>query len=497
MSFPFTSLYINGAHLPSSNSETFKVISPSTHQVVGVSASASSEDCQNAIIAASNAFRTWERTLLSERRNIFLRAAELLQSPNSRKYKDEIERAVREETGAMPVMTNYNWVASIGLLRDLASLGNVGELGGLSFPSERISGGTVVVERRAMGVIFASAPWNSPVNLTLRAILIPILCGNTIVFRSSEQSPRSQAIICDLFEEAGLPSGVFNFISTSRENAPRLTAEIIANPLVRKINFTGSDRVGRAIAIEAANHLKPCVLELGGKAPVVVLHDANITEAAKAIVHGALLHSGQICMSTERVIIQRKVYESLRDEICELVRTIKAGDSQTTADTKVRLGPLFSESSAQNVLDLLHEAQEAGANILAGDLKREKAFIQPHVMTDVKSGSRIWKQETFGPVIILTAVDSVEEAVELANASDYSLTAALWTSNLYAAKDVASRIHSGYVNINGSTIHSESAYGLVGLGGSSGYGRFSINDFTDMRVVVTHPPGPTSYPLFN
>ncbi|KAJ3923806.1 aldehyde dehydrogenase domain-containing protein [Lentinula edodes] len=501
---PFTSLYINGLRLPSSNGETFEIISPSTDQVVGISASASSEDCQNAILAASNAFKTWEHTLISERRGIFLRAAELLQSQDKsqrgKMYKDEIKRAVEEETGAAPAMTNFNWVASIGLLKDLASLGNVGELGGMNFPSEKTQGGSVVVERRAMGVIFAIAPWNSPVNLTLRAVLIPILCGNTVVFRSSEQSPRSQAIICDLFEEAGLPAGVFNFISTSRENAPRLTAEIIANPLVRKINFTGSDRVGRVIAMEAAKYLKPCVLELGGKAPVVVLNDANVTEAAKGIVHGALLHSGQICMSTERVIAQREIFQVLRDKICELVRSIKAGSTpshnQTGVDPDIKLGPLFSESSAQNVLDMLHEAKETGACILLGDLTRERTVVQPHVLTDVKPGSRIWDQETFGPVIILNAADSVNEAVELANASSYSLTAALWTSNLYAAKDVASRIHSGYVNINGSTIYSESAYGLFGLGGSSGYGRFSINDFTDLRVIVTHPQTPASYPFF-
>ncbi|KAJ3748511.1 Aldehyde/histidinol dehydrogenase [Lentinula detonsa] len=507
MSLPFTPLYINGAYLPSSNGKTFQVISPSTHQVVGISASASSEDCQNAILAASNAFKTWEHTLLSERRNIFIRAAELLQSEaksqKGRNYKDEILSAVAEETGAVPAMTNFNWAASIGLLRDLASLGNVGELGGLSFPSEKIPGGSVAVERRAMGVIFAIAPWNSPVNLTLRAILIPILCGNTVVFRSSEQSPRSQAIICELFEEARLPPGVFNFISTSRESAPDLTAEIIANPSVRKINFTGSDRVGRAIAMEAAKHLKPCVLELGGKAPVVVLNDANIAEAAKAIVNGAFLHSGQICMSTERVIAERGVYKNLCDAICQLVRTIRSGDilgfnqAEPSVDTKVRLGPLFSESSAQNVLDMLHEAKEAGANMLVGDLTRRGAYIQPHVVTDVRPGLGLWDRETFGPVIVLVAADSVDEAVELANASDYSLTAALWTSNLYSAKDVAARIHSGYVNINGTTIYSEVAYGLVGLGGSSGYGRFSVNDFTDLRVIVTHPPGPALYPLFN
>lgn len=172
-------------------------------------------------------------------------------------------------------------------------------------------------------------------------------------------------------------------------------------------------------------------------------------------------------MSTERVIAQREIFQVLRDKICELVRSIKAGrissHNQTGVDPDNKLGPLFSESSAQYVLDMLHEAKEAGASVLLGDLTRERTVIQPHVLTDVKPGSRIWDQETFGPgaassllllirhysnsnvslVIILNAADSVNEAVELANASSYSLTAALWTSNLYAAKDVASRIRSG------------------------------------------------------
>jgi len=380
-------------------------------------------------------------------------------------------------------MALFNWIGATALLQDSPAL--VNELHGLNFPSGKVKGGSVVVERRAMGVIFAISPWNAPVNLTLRAILIPILCGNTVVFRSSEMSPRSQSIIFELLEEAGLPAGVFNCISTSRETAPELTAQIIAHPLVRKINFTGSDRVGRAIAIEAAKHLKPCVLELGGKAPVVVLDDANIHEAAKAIIHAALMHSGQICMSTERVIVQRGAFEKLRDQLCELVRTLKAGDAHT--DSSFKLGALFTESSAQNVQSMIQEAKDAGANVLVGDLARNGAVIQPHIVTDVKPGMRLWDRESFGPVIVLVAADSVDEAVDLANDSDYSLSAGLWTSNLYLAKDVSSRIHSGYVNINGSTIHSESNYGLIGLGGSSGYGRFHVQDFTDLRVVVTHP----------
>jgi len=485
---PFTPLFIDGQQLPSSDGSTFEIRNPFSKVVVGNSASATSEDCQNAIISAGKAFKTWEHSSLDERCDIFLRAAELLKLD---RYKDRILKDVIEETAAAPVFAKWGTFAS-GLLHDIATL--INELGGVCFPSRRVKGGTVAIERRAMGVILAIAPWNAPVQLTLRAILVPILCGNTVVFRSSENSPRSQAIIFELLQEAGLPAGVFNFISTSRETAPQLTAEMIAHPLVRKINFTGSDRAGRAIAIEAAKHLKPCVLELGGKAPVVVLDDANIDEAAKAIVHAAFLHSGQICMSTERVIIQRGVFDNLRDQICKLARSLKAGNPET--EPSVKLGCLFSESSAENVISIIQEAKEAGASVLVGDIARDGAVVQPHVVTDVKPGMKLWDRESFGPVLVLIAADSIDEAVDLANASDYSLTAALWTSDLYLAKSISSRIRSGYVNINGNTIGAETVHGLRGLGGSSGYGRFSVDEFTDQRVVITHPLG-ASYPLLD
>lgn len=174
------------------------------------------------------------------------------------------------------------------------------------------------------------------------------------------------------------------------------------------IQFTGSDRAGRAIAIEAAKNLKPCVLELGGKAPVIVrlaypeylfcltlskvLDDANINEAAKAIVQAGFLHTGQICMSTERVIIQRGVFEELRDKICKLAGTLKVGNGHDT-----QLGPLFAESSAESVISMIKEAKEAGASVLLGDVSRDGVLVQPHVLTDVKPGMRLWDRESFGP----------------------------------------------------------------------------------------------------
>ncbi|ESK92591.1 vanillin dehydrogenase [Moniliophthora roreri MCA 2997] len=477
---PFTPLIINGQSVSSSTGSQYEVRNPFSGEVVSLAASASSADCKAAITSAHNAFKTWEQTSLSTRRDVLLRAADLVQTD---RYKNLIIQAIKEETAASDEMCMFNWVTSAGFLKASASLTR--DLGGERFSSDRVPGGWVLTEKKALGVIFTQSPWNAPVALTLRAVVVPILCGNTVVFRASELSPRSCAVVCELFQEAGLPDGVFNFLSISAQDTPERTKEIIAHPLVRKITFTGSDRVGRIIAMEAAKHLKPCVLELGGKAPAVVLNDAPVKEAAKHILAGAMLHSGQICMSTERVIAQSGVAEELFAEICSLANKLKS---------EQKLGALFSQDHAESVLGLVREAQKEGAQVLVGDVTRSGAVVNPHVLLVEKPNRkmRFWERESFGPVVLVTMVETVDEAVDLANASDYSLTSSLWTSDLYLAQQVASRINAGYTNINGSTIHSEPTLGLIGLGGSSGYGRFGVDDFTYTKSIVIHPPGQKS-----
>ncbi|KAK0482435.1 Aldehyde/histidinol dehydrogenase [Armillaria novae-zelandiae] len=469
---PFTPLFINGQKVPSSDNKTFDVVNPYSHTVVCRAASATSTDCRAAIDAAHAVFKTWEHSPVQQRKDILVKAADILSTD---RYKQLILQSLKEETATPVDFCIFNWSSSQQFLRDTAKPGDL--LGDERTASDRVPGAEVLVQRRAMGVIFSIAPWNAPIVLSLRAIAVPILCGNTVVLKSSELSPRSQFIVAELFQEAGLPAGVLNLVSVSKEDSPALTAEIIAHPFVRKINFTGSDRVGKIIASEAAKYLKPCVFELGGKAPAIVLNDADIDAAAKAIVSGALLYSGQVCMSTSRVLVQRGVSDALTEKICGFCKSLKAGDPYT--DPTARISALFSEPSAENVL--------------VGDINRDGSVIQPHVFTGVKPGTRLWEREAFGPELSITTFKTIDEAIELANMSDYSLSSSLWTSDLSVAEKLAPQIRTGYVNINGSTIHSESLLGLIGLGGSSGYGRFSIEDFTDRRLVVFHPP--RQYPL--
>ncbi|RPD64183.1 aldehyde dehydrogenase [Lentinus tigrinus ALCF2SS1-7] len=487
MSLPFTPLFIDGEWRPASTGASFEVRNPTTGEVVGTAASASAEDCIAAVEAAARVFPAWEQTPLMARRDILLRAADILATD---RYKDKVATFPPEELSSTEDMFPFNYLGEIGLLRNYASLAMA--IKGEAFQSV-IPGGQVMAQRRAFGVVFGIAPWNAPTGLTIRAIALPIICGNTVVLKSSEESPRTQAIIAELFEEAGLPRGVLNFISVSKEDAPARTAEIIAHPLVRKINFTGGDLVGRIIAMEAAKYLKPVVLELGGKAPAIVLDDADIPRAARAITFSALLNSGQICMSTERVIIQRGAAPALVHELTALFKQAKAGDIRT--EPSAVLGALFTEKAAENVVGMMRDAVSHGATLVVGDLSRQGAVVQPHILMNVRPGMQLWERESFGPVVVVAVIDTIDEAVELANSSEYSMSAALWTKDIHTALDVSARIRAYCTNINGPTIHGEPMRTLGGLGGASGYGYFNIEDWTQFRMTVLHPTKELPYPV--
>ncbi|KAG6829246.1 hypothetical protein H0H87_012150 [Tephrocybe sp. NHM501043] len=379
-----TPLFINGQQKLTDS--TFDVVNPASGTVVGQSANASREDCQAAVDAAASAFKTWEHSSVAERRAVFLKAAEFVATD---KYKALVKETIQAETAGSEMWCTFNWNVANNILRTAAGL--VGDLKGDILPSV-VPGGKLEVHRRAIGVILSIAPWNAPFALSLRAVAIPLICGNTVVLKSSEHSPRSQALVFELFHEAGLPAGVLNYISVSREDAPTRTAELIAHPAVRKINFTGSDRVGRIIAVEAAKHLKPCILELGGKAPVIVLNDADITAASRTIASGAFVHSGQVCMSSERVIVQSSIAPRLIDAVRDLAK-----------DLEGKIGPLFNEGSAENVVKMVKESVDVGAQLLLGDLRRQRAVVQPHLVQleykgdETGKGVRVWEKESFGP----------------------------------------------------------------------------------------------------
>ncbi|KAF8520725.1 aldehyde dehydrogenase [Hysterangium stoloniferum] len=471
------SLWLNGFPQASSTNQTYNVVNSATQEVVTIAASASSDDVIAAIVSADKAQPEWEAVPWRTKRDIFLKAAQIIQTPQ---YVKLVSDAVAQEISCVEAWLPIETAGAASQFIEVASMATT--LQGKTFPSASNPKGTVLIEKRAFGTVFAISPFNAPIILAVRAVGVPLLCGNTVVLKSSELSPLCAEIVVQVLYEAGLPKGVLNLLHVSAENAPRIVAEIIGHKLIRHINFTGSDRVGKIIAGEAAKYLKPCVLELGGKSPCVVLNDANVEEAARTIIHGAMFHGGQICMSTERVIVQREISDALIKALTTLAQKVHAGPDKSS-----HIPPLVTPGSAARVVSMLNDAKERGAEVIVGDLTHKGAVLQPHILLGVEPGWPMWDRETFGPVFGIKIVDTEEEAVTLANATDYSLMGAVWTRDIEKGLKIARRIRAAQVSINGSTLDLQPGVDKRGLGGATGYGAFGIEDFTQKRAIVISP----------
>ncbi|TFY83136.1 hypothetical protein EWM64_g876 [Hericium alpestre] len=423
----------------SSQDSTFTVQNPRTHAAASLCTSVSLETITHAIERANAAYPAWEATPLWARRDVLLRAADIMATTE---WKEKVLQAMREETNSSPAWAAHNVVNAANNVRNVASM--VNELKGETFPSN-FPGGQAFVQRRALGVIYSVCAWNGPVPLTIRGVAIPLICGNAVLCRPSEYSPRVQLHVFMAFVEAGIPPGVIAYLPMSRSDTPALTPHIIGHPYVRKITFTGSDRVGTVINTLAAQHLKPCLLELGGKAPVVVFEDAPAA-AVRVIISSSLLNAGQICMSTERVIVLGK--GKLASLIAEIRQILHAAFAPGTESGLHWLGSLVGENDApaERVRGLVRNAVDAGAEVVwpeagydawVARMQGEDGVVAPCVVSGVKPGMDLWDRESFGPVVGLTVAESTEEALQLANATTYSLTAGVWTRDVYSAMGFA------------------------------------------------------------
>jgi benzaldehyde dehydrogenase (NAD) len=342
-------------------------------------------------------------------------------------------------------------------------------------------------------VVFGIAPWNAPIILGVRAVAMPLACGNTVVLKSSEVCPATHEMIGSVLQEAGLGDGVVNVISSDVKDAQAVSEAIIGHPAVKRINFTGSSRVGRILALLAAKYLKPILLELGGKAPLLVLADADIDAAVDATVFGAFANQGQICMSTERVIVERAVADEFAQKLAKRVAALPVGNPN---EGEFVLGSVVGPATVERVQHLVAQAVEQGAKVLCGG--DAKGTIMPGVVVDhVTPAMTLFREESFGPQVSITRVESVDEAVRLANDSEYGLSAAVFTRDLARGIDVARRIESGICHINGPTVHDEAQMPFGGVK-SSGYGRFGgkagVDAFTELRWITLQTT-PRHYPF--
>jgi len=334
--------------------------------------------------------------------------------------------------------------------------------------------------RQPVCVVVGMAPWNAPVILLTRAVATPLAYGNTVVLKASEQCPRTHAAVARAIADAGVPAGAVDLVIHSAEDAPDVVDALIAHPAVRRVNFTGSTRVGRIIAMKCAEHLKRCLLELGGKAPQVVLPDADLDAAADASSFGAFMNSGQICMSTERIVADRSVAGELGSKLAERARKLVVGDPR---DQGTMIGPVINDGARERILELIEDARAKGADVLAGG-EAEGNLISPTVLAGVTPDMRIYAEESFGPVVAILPVDGDDEAVRVANDTDYGLAAAVFGEDVDHALEIARRIESGICHVNSSTVHDEPQMPFGGVK-SSGWGRFggraALEEFTELR----------------
>jgi acyl-CoA reductase-like NAD-dependent aldehyde dehydrogenase len=336
--------------------------------------------------------------------------------------------------------------------------------------------------RQPAGVCVGMAPWNAPVILGVRSVAMPLACGNTVVMKASETCPATHMLIGKVLQEAGLPKGVINVVTHAREDAPAVTEALIAHPAVRRVNFTGSSHVGRIVAQIAAKYLKPVLLELGGKAPLLVLDDADIGDAVDAAAFGAYMHQGQICMSTERIIVDNKIADAFVDKLAAKANGLPYGDPRG----KVVLGSLVSAQSADRMQQLLDDAVKQGAKLVAGG-KRNGTIWSATLLDHVNPQMKIYREESFGPVKSIIRVDGDDEAVSIANDTEYGLSSAVFSQNIQRAMGVARRIKAGICHINGPTVNDEPQMPFGGTK-DSGYGRFggtaAIAEFTELRWIT-------------
>ncbi|HWT91850.1 MAG TPA: aldehyde dehydrogenase [Solirubrobacteraceae bacterium] len=478
-------LLIGGEWVDASGGRTFEHADPYTGEVVTRAAAATVEDARRAVDAAAAAFPEWSGLPAAVRRKLLGAAADTLAG-----RAEAIATTMTEECGATFGWGMFNVDLASRMLREAAA--QAYKLGGSVIPSD-VPGLHATAVRAPVGVVVGIAPWNAPVILGTRAVATPLAYGNTVVLKASEECPRTHAAIIAALADSGLPAGVVNLVTNDKAEAAEVVEALIAHRAVRRINFTGSTGVGRIIATKAAEHLKRTLLELGGKAPMVVLEDADVEEAAAAANFGAFMNSGQICMSTERIVVDASVADALGSKLAERASALTVGDPR---DPGTMIGPVITPGARDRIVELIEDARAKGASVLCGGTA-EGSLIAPTVLAGVTPEMRIYAEESFGPVVTMVTVEGDEEAVRVANDTDYGLSAAVFSRDVPRAMGVAERIESGICHVNGATVHDEPQMPFGGVK-DSGWGRFggeaALDEFTELRwVTVQH--GSRHYPI--
>ncbi len=479
------SMLINGRKTPATGGATFERRNPLDGSVATVAPAATPADAVAAVEAAAQAFPAWSALGPGARRALLMKAAQALEAK-----ADAFAAAIPAETGGSALWAGFNVHLAAGMLLEAAALTT--QVGGEIIPSD-VPGNLAMGVRQPAGVVLGMAPWNAPVILGVRAVATPLACGNTVVLKGSELCPATHGLIVEALQDAGLPPGVVNFVTNAPADAAAVVEAMIAHPAVRRVNFTGSTRVGKIIASVCARHLKPAVLELGGKAPLLVLADADLDAAVNGAAFGAFANSGQICMSTERIIVDAAIADDFVARLVAKAKGLPLGDPRKGP---VVLGSVVDMNTAQRCNALIDDALAKGATLLCGG-KADSTLMPATLLDHVRPDMAIYREESFGPVKPIVRVNGDEEAIACANDNEYGLSAAVFSRDTARALNVARRIESGICHVNGPTVHDEAQMPFGGVKGS-GWGRFGgkagIDAFTELRWITLQTT-PRQYPF--
>jgi acyl-CoA reductase-like NAD-dependent aldehyde dehydrogenase len=450
---------------------TFEDLEPYSGRVFAHVPHCGRPEARRAVDAAAAAFPGWSGTPPAERARLFLRAAEIL----GRRH-DELVRILARETGATAIFNHFQ----LGGAKDeLLQAANWVYLPKGDVLQSDIPGTYSTAVRRPLGVVASFTPWNGASVLAWRGVLSPLAAGNTVVVKPSELAPVSAGlIIAEIIEEAGFPPGVVNVVTHPPGGAEPIADEFLENPEVRCINFIGSVKTARILAERAGRALKRSVMELGGYNPLIILDDVDLDYAVRVGAFSAFLHQGQICMNARKIVVHRSLFDEFVAGLADKAQTLPMGDPESP---ETIIGPLITAQALAQVDQRVKEAVDKGGRLLTGG-EHDGQVYEPTVLVDVPHDATMSCEETFGPVVIVEPVDSVDEAIEAANRTMYGLSSAILSGDTYRGFELADRVKSGAVHVNMPTIDDEIQAPIGGVR-ESGWGRtgpYSLHDFTDL-----------------
>ncbi|MBL4827220.1 MAG: aldehyde dehydrogenase family protein [Spongiibacteraceae bacterium] len=465
-------LFINGVYRACLSTRTANSLNPATGEVFASVHQAGIDDAMLALDIAEIAFASWKQMLPSQRESIFLKAADIIDS-----RADELRDVLIDEAGSTQLKAGYEVHHAASFVRGMA--GVCRRVMGSTFNSD-YPGVKSYCIRRPLGVVFSIAPFNFPLLLGLRKIGWALAAGNCVLLKPSEVTPVMGLKIAEIFTQAGLPDGVLNVIPG---DATEFGEALIADKRIKKVTFTGSTRVGKIIAVQAAKHLKKFTLELGGKSPLVILDDIDIDYAVNVAAFSNFMHQGQVCMTGSRIIVEQGIYEEFCKRFALKVAELKVGSPR---EPGVIIGPLIRPSQPEFIQGLVEGAVNEGAVLLTGGEHYDSYYL-PTVLKNVTQTMKIFRTECFGPVASVIKAKDHLHALGLANDSEYGLSAALLTNDLNKAMLLSEEIESGMVHINGPTVRDEA---VVPFGGvkNSGFGReggqYAMDEFTELKWIT-------------